>query len=124
MRPGATLTAGATARRAIASLLAGLALLAASCGTSRRGEPLRGALELTGTKEQRGQIVFMRNCYRCHPGGEAGLGPGLNNKPFPGFLKHLQIRQGFGAMPAFSEKELSDDDLEALLAYLAALKKH
>ena len=111
-------------RRWIAAVLVLLPWITAACATSRRGEPLRGTLALSDPREQRGQVVFMRNCYRCHPGGEAGLGPGLNNKPFPGFMKHLQIRQGFGAMPAFSERDLPDEDLKDLLAYLAALKRH
>lgn len=52
----------------------------------------------------------------------AGLGPAINDKPLPGWLIKTQVRQGLGAMPSFDESELSETDLDALVAYLAALK--
>jgi mono/diheme cytochrome c family protein len=64
----------------------------------------------------------MRACYQCHPGGMAGLGPAINDKPLPGWLIKTQVRQGLGAMPSFDESELSDADLEALVEYISALK--
>jgi mono/diheme cytochrome c family protein len=60
----------------------------------------------------------MAHCHACHPGGEAGLGPALNDKPLPGLLVRLQVRTGMGAMPAFSPRELSDGELRDLIAYL------
>jgi mono/diheme cytochrome c family protein len=66
----------------------------------------------------------MGACNKCHPGGEAGLGPALNNKPLPKFLMHLQVRKGLGAMPSFSEKKIPDGDLDDLLEYVKALRKH
>jgi mono/diheme cytochrome c family protein len=66
----------------------------------------------------------MQYCQKCHPGGEAGLGPGLNDKPFPKFLQHFQVRHGLGAMPAFSPAEISESQLEDLLAYVHALRRH
>jgi mono/diheme cytochrome c family protein len=93
----------------------------AACGEARRSEPLRGPLDLTA-REAHGQEVFMRNCQKCHPGGEAGLGPGLNDKPVPDFLKRFQVRHGWGAMPSFANREISRDDLADLMAYLKVLK--
>jgi mono/diheme cytochrome c family protein len=66
----------------------------------------------------------MANCHQCHPGGEAGLGPAINDKPLPGFLIRLQVRNGLGAMPAFSAQEISPDDLDDLIAHLKALRQH
>ncbi len=66
----------------------------------------------------------MKQCSQCHPGGEAGLGPAINNKPLPGFLINLQVRQGFGAMPAFSKGRVTDDELADVIAYLKALRRH
>jgi mono/diheme cytochrome c family protein len=66
----------------------------------------------------------MAHCQPCHPGGEAGLGPAINDKPLPGFLIRLQVRSGVGAMPAFSAEEISVDELAALTAYLKALRRH
>nr|MBP7323931.1 cytochrome c [Deltaproteobacteria bacterium] len=63
-------------------------------------------------------------CHPCHPGGEAGLGPALNNEPLPDFMIGLQVRHGFGAMPSFLDKRLSDQELEDLLTYLKTLRHH
>ena len=60
----------------------------------------------------------MTSCHQCHPGGKAGLGPAINNKPLPGFMIKLQSRAGVGAMPGFSSSELSDEELNAIVAYL------
>jgi mono/diheme cytochrome c family protein len=100
-----------------------LALAALGCGSARRGEPLAGALALTA-EQQRGQQVFMHHCHACHPGGEAGLGPAINNKPLPGFLIGAQVRAGLGAMPGFSPQEISAGELDELVAYLRALRQH
>jgi mono/diheme cytochrome c family protein len=100
-----------------------LALLALACTSARRGDAYAGAtLEIADASEREGERVFMMHCNRCHPLGEAGLGPALNNRPFPEFLKRLQVRRGLGAMPAFSEKQISDDELDALMDYLALLR--
>lgn len=98
-----------------------LAVLAA-CGSPRRSEPIGGPLPLATTQVRDGERVFMAHCYQCHPNGEAGLGPAINNKPLPAFLIRFQVRHGLGAMPAFDESLLPDDDLDALLQYLHALK--
>lgn len=116
---------GAIPRRAVAAgLLLATVLVVLSCGTARRGEPLRGALVLIDAREQRGQIAFMRRCQKCHPGGEAGLGPGINDKPVPSFMKRFQVRHGLGAMPSFPERVISDNELSDILEYLEALKAH
>jgi mono/diheme cytochrome c family protein len=73
---------------------------------------------------KQGQQAFMKHCHQCHPGGEAGLGPAINNKPLPKFLMRFQVRHGFGAMPAFSEQEISEEDLDHLITYLKELKGH
>lgn len=100
------------------------ALLAVSaCGPSYRGEPLGSAPALNTQLEQDGRVHFDRYCSECHPGGAAGLGPGLNNKPLPGFLVRTQVRVGMGAMPPFPPEMISDDQLDAIVAYTLALSK-
>ncbi|HJP61658.1 MAG TPA: cytochrome c, partial [Gemmatimonadaceae bacterium] len=59
----------------------------------------------------------------CHPGGAAGLGPPLNNKPAPAFVIRFQVRHGLGAMPAFDSTQISDADLHAVAEYLKALRR-
>jgi hypothetical protein len=35
----------------------------------------------------------------------------------------VQVRHGLGTMPAFSEREISDGELDDLVAYVKALRK-
>lgn len=105
----------------IATLLAVLFVVQAGCGSARRGVPTEEPLEISEEQVRRGQQVFMHTCNGCHPGGAAGLGPAINNKPLPDVAIRVQVRNGFGAMPAFSDDVISDEELDALLAYLNAL---
>jgi len=101
-----------------------LAIVLAGCATSRREEPLSGPLPLSDPKLVAGRQVFMANCYECHPGGSAGLGPSLNDKPLPAFAIRTQVRKGFGAMPAFDDTKIPQLDLDNLVAYLQMLRQH
>lgn len=102
----------------------GILLLTQACGSARRGEPIKGPLVLQSEKLENGRVVFMEHCHRCHPGGETGLGPALNNKPLPGFLIKFQVRNGLGAMPAFKKDRMSSLELNNLVAYLKKLRRH
>ena len=107
--------------RTIAPLIAvGVTL---GCGQARRSEPVMGPLLLASDGEK-GRTAYMKYCHQCHPGGEAGLGPSLNDKALPTFLKKFQVRQGIGSMPSFSEEEISDQELDDIMAYLKALRDH
>lgn len=109
-------------RLPIVIALAAVTLSLAACGSARRGEPLRAVPVLDTQAEVQGQHVFMRHCTQCHDGGAGSLGPALNDKPLPGFLIRLQVRRGLGAMPGFSAEKISDAELNALVAYLRALR--
>lgn len=103
-------------------------LLASACGSARRSEPLRGPLALND-QLQRGQVVFMQNCHKCHPGGEAGVAPSINNVPLPGTLIKMRVRSraffaGVGRMPSFKKHEISRQELQDLVRYLKVLRKH
>ena len=103
-------------------LLSGGLLLASACGSARRGVPLVGEREIEDPVLLLGRQTFDANCQQCHPGGTGGMGVALNNKPLPGFAIRLQVRSGVGAMPSYSEKEISDEALDALVAYLKWLR--
>lgn len=105
-------------RSVFVALLATLAT-ASGCGSARRSDPLTGTLSLNG-EQRHGQVLFHKFCHQCHPNGEAGLGPAINNKPAPLAMIRLQVRGGLGAMPAFPEKLLPDRELEALLTFVDA----
>ena len=108
-------------RTAITLAIAGLALL--GCGSARRGEPIVGPTPMTTPQLANGEMAFMAHCHQCHPKGEAGLGPAINNKPLPAFLIRLQVREGLGAMPAFSPQEVTPRDLDDMVAYLQLLRE-
>lgn len=99
-----------------------LSLVAIGCRGVRRGEPFTGELDRKDQNVHRGQEVFQVHCYQCHPGGEGGLGPGLNDKPAPIWLMKTQVRLGLGVMPAFNEEQISGDQLNVLMTYLMALR--
>ena len=106
---------------AAAYLFAVLAL-AGACGQPRRGTPYTEPVALNDPGVARGQQLFMFNCNQCHPGGAAGLAPGINDKPLPAFAIKTQIRNGVGAMPAFDESHLADTDVDAIVKYLKSLR--
>ena len=99
-------------------------IVSVGCGSARRGEPVGPPVNPDDPKVVAGQQVFMTHCYQCHPGGAAGLGPAINDKPLPGALIKLQVRNGLGAMPSFGEGHISDPKLDALVSYLQTLRTH
>ena len=105
------------AARAFAAMALVLAL-ASACGTTRLEETAGGPPPMT-ENARRGEVVFMQRCHKCHPHGEAGLGPAINGKPLPSWLLHLQIRNGLGMMPSFGDDLVDETQLEDLLEYLA-----
>jgi len=100
-----------------------LATAVAACGSPHVAEPFTGAAPILDTAaKQRGELVFAKNCNQCHPGGEGGLGPALNSKPAPAAAIKLVVRTGPAAMPSFSESDINSDDLDAVAAYVVALR--
>jgi mono/diheme cytochrome c family protein len=93
--------------------------------SSRRSEPIRQKQFVAGTaSEVNGEKKFMLFCYKCHPGGEAGLGPSISSNPAPQFVKRFQMRHGFGVMPSFTPEEISRSELRDISAYLKAWKNY
>jgi mono/diheme cytochrome c family protein len=95
------------------------------CGTARRDAPLlvdQDQAKMTDPQLALGERVFDEHCYQCHPGGDEGLAPAMNNKPLPQWLIKTQVRAGLGAMPSFGDDRISADELDALAAYVAHLR--
>ncbi len=105
-------------------LTALLSLLACSATIScshRHTEPITGkTVNVENPHIANGQLVFNRYCQKCHPAGEAGLGPETLHKP--GFARAMQVRHGFGVMPRFGKDLISRRDMHDINAYLNALK--
>lgn len=97
-------------------------LLVIGCGKARRGEPITEPLRSNDPRVTLGHRVYSQHCNQCHPGGAAGLAPAINDKPLPVTLIKAQVRQGLGPMPAFSDKEIDDEELDAVVRYLKALR--
>lgn len=104
-------------RSALAAAIAAAFVFPTACGTTRLGETGAGVPTMDANS-QRGELVFMQRCNKCHPDGEAALGPAINGKPLPGWLMRLQIRAGLGAMPAFGENLIDDAAMDDLVSYL------
>lgn len=88
-----------------------------------RPEELVAEPRLEAGDEEVGEGVFMAFCNGCHPSGLGGLGPGIINKPLPGFAMRFQVRHGLGAMPSFPERVIPDEELDALIAYIHAMRR-
>jgi mono/diheme cytochrome c family protein len=110
-------------RQLFASLSAAGCLLTVACGSPKRDEPEKPAFVPATATIARGEQIFKKQCDYCHPGGGAGLGPALNNKPVPGFAIRVQIKHGFGAMPAFDSTKIAPEDVRAIADYLLALRR-
>lgn len=70
-----------------------------------------------------GREVFNRLCTACHPGGQQGLGPSLvgvtDRKTTQGIVN--QIRDGGSIMPAFPAAQITDRQIEDVIAFLKTL---
>ncbi len=79
---------------------------------------------LFSQREYQGMGLFMTHCNKCHPGGNKGEGPSLNDKPLPDFMIHFQIRNGLGDMPAFKEDQISRDDVKKIVLFVRAMREN
>jgi mono/diheme cytochrome c family protein len=73
-----------------------------------------------------GLKTFRQQCQACHPslGKVAGVGPNLTNSPNAGDPKYIRnnVRNGKSPMPSFPSNQISDTDLENLVAYIASIR--
>lgn len=98
----------------------------AACSESARwapplGPPLRDEASDASPPFAEARRSFELHCDRCHPNGESGLGPSLNGAALPEWLVRLQIRRGFGPMPAFGT-ELDDVEIDRLAGYVLRMR--
>ncbi len=78
-----------------------------------------------GSTNLTGEVLFVRSCNTCHPGGQAGMGPSLENIATK-FAKDDElkafIRKGKGIMPAQPVDVINDQELDNLVGYLRQLE--
>jgi ubiquinol-cytochrome c reductase cytochrome c subunit len=67
-----------------------------------------------------GQVLWESNgCYLCHGTvGQGGFGPAVATDLIPYVALSQYVRHPSGEMPPFSEKVVSDADLQEIYAYL------
>jgi mono/diheme cytochrome c family protein len=107
------------------SLIALFSLTMFIACASRRSEPVKRKTFTAETAQiANGERVFMEHCQRCHPGGEAGLGPAINSNPAPQFIKKFQVRKGLGVMPPFTHGEISSQEAKDISKYMRAWKSY
>lgn len=122
-------------RRIMLTSVAGLLLaLLAGCGSvdyltgtgpvARRPNSIPDGEIRGNPRLAEGQRAFMEHCNQCHVGGAGGVGPPLVDKRLPEFFVRFQVRHGIGAMPAFSERTLSDGQVEDIITYMRYLRRH
>jgi mono/diheme cytochrome c family protein len=115
----------------VRELLVVVALALAACGggaeepsgadSSSGAELAQYEGPIASTDAERGRDLFEMHCDDCHPDGEEDVGPSLIAHAHTPARLRQQIREGSGRMKPFPEKRLSDEDLEAVLAYLATI---
>ncbi len=95
------------------------ATTAAAAGGATAAPAAAGAGNATA-----GQRVFTQQCNVCHTNGGrvAGIGPKLAGANIPDATIQSNVRNGKGAMPAFSTEQVSDQQLSDLVAYIKSLK--
>jgi mono/diheme cytochrome c family protein len=103
------------ARLVVALLLA----LPLGCAPAYRGAVLSGPIDLSDPQVAEGRRLFDRHCHQCHPNASAGLGPSITPSST---IVRFQVRHGLGVMPAFGPERITDEELDALVAYLMLVR--
>lgn len=92
------------------------------------GGPAIPNVQVTGGDPARGRELFVASCAACHGPGAGGdaVGGGFVAPPLLGVdpvVVGEAIRVGPGAMPVFGAGQISDEELDAIVAYLDYLRK-
>ena len=105
-----------------------LSLYFFSCGPQRRAQTnMSEEIINESPQASKGRLVFKTNCQKCHPDGESGVGPPLNNIHLPGFLVRAKIRSRAlllwtGRMPAFKKNEISKKEMDDLMVFIKGIQ--
>jgi mono/diheme cytochrome c family protein len=105
---------------AVFAIVVGVLPLLCACNPSRQSGAA-AASHISDVNAPPGQIVFEKNCVRCHPYGRAGKGPNLSKKKLTPEIVRKQVRRGGLFMPSFSEEKISNEELEQLAEFVPTL---
>jgi len=106
------------------SLLLAIGLVAQLLALSCRAEPLSYETDTRAYNLAHGRVVFNDKCMRCHETGRKGA-PVLGDiddwkdrleQPLDTLIQHAL--EGHGKMPARGDQDVTDQDVEAAVAYV------
>jgi mono/diheme cytochrome c family protein len=120
-----TATAAPTAARATAPATAAPTQVAAAAVATATPVPAKPAVASAGSAGSAGSAaegskIFAATCNSCHPNANAGLGPSLKGVSADMITK--TVREGKDMMPSFGPDEVSDQQLQDIVAYLTSLR--
>ena len=79
----------------------------------------------TGSVDRGKRAYMVQHCYTCHgtvgQGGERGAGPRIAPNPWPWPAFAQQTRKPRAVMPPYTEKNLSEQDLADIYAYMRSI---
>jgi mono/diheme cytochrome c family protein len=105
----------------ILGLMIGMLAIAYGCSKESSGTTAYSLEDfdypVASTDVAAGTEVYAEFCEGCHPGGEEGDGPKIADAGASPSQLRWQVRSGGDDMPAFGPDKISNDNLEALLAY-------
>jgi mono/diheme cytochrome c family protein len=99
-----------------------LAALLLLCGVSTAAWAQGAAPDMGAAKTLwEGPAPFCKNCHGAN--GEGGFGPDLAGRGLSVSEFQRAVRKPWGVMPAFTEAQLSDAEIEGLAAYFSSMPK-
>jgi mono/diheme cytochrome c family protein len=100
----------------------------AGCFTARHAsaQTAEGLGAPPGNVERGRKAYIQQLCYTCHgtvgQGGERGAGPKIYPNPFPWQAFLTQVRKPRQAMPPYTDKHVSDEEVADMYHYLFSTK--
>jgi mono/diheme cytochrome c family protein len=100
-----------------------LAIAGATLGGCEPGEmPHDEVPELSEAELAEARQIYVQYCQSCHPDGQRGAGPRLQNRPIPAPIIYDRVRNGRRAMPAFGRDQIDEREMELLVGYILNLR--
>ncbi|MBI2847760.1 MAG: c-type cytochrome [Chloroflexi bacterium] len=100
------------------------ALVIAACAPSEESQPAPGTTSPAtpqATPVAEGKAVYSANCAACHGTEAQGTTIAVSLPGHSADIIRRQVRTPMGTMPAFSESQLSEAQLDAVVAYIESL---
>jgi mono/diheme cytochrome c family protein len=113
-----------TAALAMLAATAAVVVLGAAPAKVQKAAPTSPPAETSGNASKGRQLFKKDGCYECHGlegQGSQSTGPRLGPDPIPLEAFIMYVRQPAGAMPVYTAKVISDQELTDIYAFLKSL---